>query len=71
MLDRENQGLSASRITALPWPVMNMWLYLMQTMSGNLVSSKLLMGKIMELPDDFGLVACLDYKIGINGETYS
>ena len=26
------------------------------------------MSKIKELPDNFGLVACLDYKIGVNGE---
>ena len=26
------------------------------------------MSKIKELPDNYGLVACLDYKIGINGE---
>ena len=36
-------------------------------MSGNPDSSKP-NGKIQDLSDEFGLVACLDYKIGFNGE---
>ncbi len=63
-----NQGLSASRNNGLAL-ASNEYVALLDAddeWEPSFIET--LMGKIRELPDDFGLVACLDYKIGFNGE---
>ena len=65
---QENQGLSASRNNGLAM-ASNEYVALLDAddeWEPSFIET--LMGKIRELPDDFGLVACLDYKIGFNGE---
>jgi hypothetical protein len=65
---QENQGLSASRNNGIRMATHDYVALLDADDEWEPEFMERLMRKMVELPDDFGLVACLDYKIGVQGE---
>ena len=67
-IHQENQGLSASRNNGIQLASHDFIALLDADDEWEPTFLEALMEKMLSLPDSFGLVACLDYKIGADGE---
>ncbi|MBT3467913.1 MAG: glycosyltransferase family 2 protein [Opitutae bacterium] len=67
-IHQENQGLSASRNNGIQLASHDFIALLDADDEWEPTFLESLMAKMLSLPESFGLVACLDYKIGVDGE---
>lgn len=67
-IHQENQGLSASRNNGIGFASHDYLALLDADDEWEPTCLEALMSKMLQLPEEFGLVACLDYKIGTDGE---